>query len=285
MSEVASAPVAAPVVSEATPGEDSGSIVSDAAKEVMRKYQVKVDGQDMEVDENELKRGYTHQRAANKILQEGKQARKQAEQFIEMMKDPEQFWKAAEKLGHNKRDQVEKYLASQLEEEMMDPRDKELKDAKAKLKYIDDMENKQKEQIEKQRNEALKAKYAEDYSKQFVSALEETGLPATKPMVAEMAKYIARSTQIGFKMTAIEAAKLVKEDIQLAHQKLLGNTDGETLIKLLGEDVANKVRKWDTSRVKDPNAQMRTPVEQKPRERSSNNKRMSSNEWRDFNRR
>lgn len=260
--------------------------IKEAAAEAKRK--LKIDDQEYDEDEviNVFKSRKSHQQAANKELQEGKAARKQAEEFISMMKDPSKFYETAQKLGHNPRELAEKYLASQLEDELMDPREKELRDARARLKQIDDMERQQKEAIERQRNEALKAKYAKDYSDQFVSALQSTGLPPTKPMVAEMAKYISRSAELGFKMTADEAAALVKEDVQMSYQRLIGDSDGETLIKLLGEEVANKVRKYDISKLKNPESNLRTPQEQsEPRVRSkSDGKRMTPKEWREFNR-
>lgn len=273
---------AAKLAGKPVPGkEPKGDLLKEAAQEAIRKHKLKVDGEEIEVDEEELKRGYSHQRAANKILQEGKLARKQAEEFISMMKDPEKFYDTAKKLGHDPRLLSEKYLASQLEDELMDPRDKELRDAKTKLKQIEDMERMQKEQVEKQRNEALKAKFAKDYSDQFVAALQESGLPPTKPMVAEMAKYIARSAEIGFKMTAAEAAQLVKEDVQQSYQRLVGGLEGDTLLKLLGEDVANKLRKADTSRLKNPEANLRTPEQQGERKvRSESNRPMTRAEWR-----
>lgn len=261
--------------------------VKEAAKEAIRKFKVKVDGAEVEVDENELVRGYSHQKAANKILQEGKLARKQAEEFVQMMRDPEKFFEVAGKLGHDSRLLAEKYLAKQLETELMDPRDRELAEAKAKLKHIEDLERKQQEAVEAQRNEALKQKFAKDYNDQFVAALEESGLPPTKPMIAEMAKYIGRSAKIGFKMSAAEAAALVKEDVLIAHQRLIGDADGEILMKLLGENVANKIRKYDVAKLKSPEQFLQTPKDQPdaPRERpTKGNKRMSAKEWREFNR-
>jgi len=267
---------------------DSIKEAAAAATETVRKYKVKVDGQELDVDEQELIRGYSHQRAANKILQQGAAARKQAEEFIAMMKDPEKFWEVAKKIGHDPRKQAEEYLARQLEDELLDPRERELKETKMRLKQMEEMDRAQKEAMEARRNEVLKAKYAKDYSDQFVAALQETGLPPTKPMVAEMAKYVSRAAKIGFKMSPAEAAQLVREDIQTAHQRLIGDADGDALIRLLGENVANKVRKYDTQRLKNPEQGLRTPTDQneiKNRARSSNGKRMSSKEWREYNRR
>lgn len=258
--------------------------VKEAAQEAKRK--LKIDNE--EVDEDEVFKVYKerkgHQKAANQILQEGKAARKQAEQFIAMMKDQQQLFDVIKKLGHDPRQLAEKYLASQLQDDMMDPRDKELRDAKAKLKAIEDMEQKQREAVQAQRDAEVKKQFMKEYETTFVKALQDSQLPATKPMVAEMAKYIARSAKIGFKMTPDEAAKLVKEDILLAHQRLIGDSDGETLMKLLGEDVANKIRKYDTAKIKTPEQVLRVPQEQKPREeridRSQPKQRMTPQEWR-----
>lgn len=251
-----------------------------AAEEAIKKYKVKVDGQELEVDEQELLRGYSHQKAANKKLQEGLAARKQAEEFIKMMKDQSSLFDVIQKLGHDPRKLAEQYLAQQLQEEMLDPKEKEFRDAQRKLKAYEDMERKQKEAAEAQVKEQMKAKFAQDYQTKFIKALEETGLPPTKHMVAEMAKYISRATKLNYEMSPGEAAKLVLEDIQNAQRRLIGDSDGETLIKLLGEDVANKVRKWDTDRLKDPNKILQTPQEQpQPREKRDPNKRMSAREW------
>lgn len=305
MSDVVAAPVVTetPVVEAPTPditGEQAKAMVEaekarangivpegatkEEAREAIRKYKLKVDGEEVEVDEEELKRGYSHQRAANKILQEGRLARKQAEEFLAMMRDPNKLWEVAQKLGHDPRSLAEKHLVSQLEDEMLDPREKELRQVKRELEQIKEIERQQKEEVERQRNEALKAKYAKDYSDQFVAALQETGLPPTKPMVSEMAKYIGRAAELGFKMTAHEAAQLVKEDTQMAYQRLIGDADGEMLLKLIGEETANKVRKYDVSKIRTPESMLRTPDQQgEPRARKTSHKRMSASEWRKFN--
>ncbi len=266
-------------------GGAAPNLTKEAAAEVMRKHKLKVDGQEIEVDEEELKRGYSHQKAANKILQEGKAAKKQATEFIEKMKDRGSLFEVIQKLGHDPRKLAEEYLAAQLEDELLDPREKDLRSAQARLKQYEELEKKQKEEVERQRDMELKKKFSEHYTTQFVDALKGSGLPPTKGTIAEMAKYISRSAKIGFEMTAQEAAKLVKDDIELAHRNLYGNSDAETLFKLLGEENMKKVREFDTSRLKNPNANLVTPQDQPDAARPRNqSKRMTPQEWRNFNR-
>lgn len=273
------------IVPKKAPEASSQETVKEAAAEALRKFKVKVDGEELEVDEDELKRGYSHQKAANKLFQEAKMGRKQAEEFVMMMRDPKTFFETAKKLGHDPRELAEKYLANQLEDELMDPKDKELRELKEfkTQKERDEAEAKQKE--EQKLVETLKTKFAKEYSDQFVGALQQSGLPPTKNTVGRMASYISRAAGIGFKMSADDAARLVKEDLAMEHRAIIGDSDGEVLIKYLGEDITNKVRKYDTGRLKNPEANLRTPVEQgKTRERGTPHRRMTPREWRDYNR-
>lgn len=273
----------------ATTGAKEGSsqnAIKEAAAEAKRR--LKID--DQEIDEDEVIKVYRerkgHQKAANKELQEGKTLRKQAEEFISMMKDPNAFYEAAKKLGHDPRKIAEQYLAAQLEDELLDPREKDLRQTKAELKRYKELEEAQKKEVETRRDAELKAKFAEDYTKQFTEALQESKLPPTKAMVAEMAKYIHRAAKMNFQMTAKEAAQLVREDVEKAHRNLYGEADAETLVKLLGEAGVQKLRGYDVAKLKDPAANLRTPEEQaEARQRTRNTgKRMTPQEWRDFNR-
>lgn len=251
-------------------------------QEEIRKYKVKVSGQEVEVDEKELLRGYSHQQAANKLYQEAQKTKKQAEEFVSMLKDPEKFYEVAAKLGHDPRNLSESYLVKKLEEEMLDPKERELREYKAKW-----------EGVEKEKQRVLEAKYAKDYNDQFVQALQETEVLASKETVAEMATYIRNAAKIGFKMTPKEAAMLVKEDHEKREhaytRSRLSSLEGDALIKFLGEDVANKLRQYDVSKLKNPEGTLKTPSfdQQVTRKRDDDggNKRMTPAEWRAYNRR
>lgn len=255
----------------------------EAAREAIRKHKLKVDGQEIEVDEDELKRGYSHQRAANKILQEGKAARKQAEEFLEMMKDPGKFFETARKLGHDPRGLAEHYLVSQLEEELLDPKERELRHTRAELEQFKSAQQREKDAFEAKRSQALTAQYAKDYENQFVAALESHDLPPDKQTISAMATYIGRAAEIGFEMSAGEAATLVRQDFERRHASIFKNVEGERLNKLLGDEIANKIRKYDVSRLKNPEQNLRTPASRSERAKTTGSKKMSYVEWRKFN--
>lgn len=274
-------------------GTTGGDLTKDAAQEAMRKFKVKVDDKELEVDEAELLKGYTHGKAAAKRFQEGSRAKAQAEQFINLMKegqkDPAKLQDVLYKMGYTRqqiREISEKFLAAEIEEDLMDPKDKELKTYKQKLAAYEAEKNKQSEDAKQQEQDRLKAKYAKEYSEAFVEALKKSGLPQTKPMVAAMAGYIKRAAEIGYKINAEEAAKLVREDEVNRLRAITGGSEAEVLANLLGEDTLQKIRAYDTQRVKDPNSQLNTPKDQadEVRRKRDGAQRMTQAEWRAFNR-
>ncbi len=87
-------------------------------------------------------------------------------------------------------------------------------------------------------------------------------------------------------MTAVEAAKLVQQDVEMRNQHLFKNLSPDQIIKIVGEDGLKKLREFDTSRLKDPSSGLKTPDEQGEitRKRDPSVKRMTPAEWRAFNR-
>lgn len=283
------APTAQVAQSTDAPAEGTNStpsLIKDAATEAARKHKLKIEGREVEVDDDELKRGYSHQKAANKVFQEGKQALKKAEKFIEMMKDKTTLFNTLKELGHDPRALSEEYLSSVLEEEMLDPKERETRTYKKRLAQYEEKEKKEKESEENKIREQLKTKYAKEYSDQFVNALKTTGLPPTKETVAKVAGYIKKATLLKFEMTPLEAAKLVREDTESTHKSIYSNAETEHLVKLIGEEGLKKIRAYDMAKLRDPSSNLKTPTEQSEggRKRDPGAKRMTPAEWRAFNR-
>jgi len=281
-----STPAVAPVAAPAAPtGDVQAGDIKAAAAEAVRKLKIKHDdGREEEVDEDEVLKTYRdrkrHQQVASRELNEGKQLRKQAEQFVEMMKDPEKLWEVARKLGHDPRKLSEAQLSRVLEDELMDPKDKELREHRAKLSEYERKEKEAEESSKKKRMEELGDKYRKQFEVEFVEALKTTEVPQTKETVARMARYMQMSAKnnIDPPLSAKEAAELVRQDIQDEQTRIVRQLDGPALLKLFGPEVANKIREYDTSQLKNPASALTTPVEQTRREKPSD-KRPTSREW------
>lgn len=237
------------------------------AREAIRKLKIQYDdGKEEEVDEDEVLKTYkerkNHQRVANKELQEGKAAKRQAEEFITKMKDKATLFDAIKKLGHDPRKLSEEFLASVLDEEMMDPKDRELKTTKARLEEYEAKEKAAKEAEEKRLHQLEVEKYKAQFNEQFVEALKNSKLPANKHTVSRMADWITRASRAKETITPAEAAKLVEQDLERENAAILASADPETLVRLLGEPTLQKIRAYDTSKLKNPEANLKTPIQQ-----------------------
>lgn len=270
---------------EALEAQSAGAEAKAAAREAIRKLKLKHDdGTEEEIDEQEAVRVYKerkkHQAVASKELNEGKAEKKKAEALLNALKDKQNLFEALKQLGHDPRQLSEEYLANVLEDEMLDPKDKELKEWRRK-----DAESKEKEkqrvlaEQEKMHNE-MKQKFSARYTEQFTKALDVVKVPKNKQTVAKMAEYISRAAKDKIEMTAEEAAKLVREDIQEYQRSVYGEMDAEELMKILGEQGLNKIRAIDISKLKSPEANLRTPTEQGEIRKKEPQGRMSEREWR-----
>lgn len=220
------------------------------AQYAKRMYKVKIEGKELEVDEDELIRGYQVRKVSEKYRREGEAAKKQAEEFVRLLKeDPIRLLKDP-RIGHDVRKLAEEYLAGQLKDEMMDPKERELRDAKAKIKQFEDFEKKQKEEQELQKKEILRKKFTENYTQDIVKALDTSGLPRKPETVKRIANKMALALKIGENITASEATQLVKEDLIEESKSIYSASPAETLASLLGEENLKKIREWDISRLK-----------------------------------
>lgn len=218
----------------------------------VEKYKLNADGEELEVDLNELKRGYAHQKAANKVFQEGQTAVKQAQALVDAMRDPDKFFEIAKRLGHDTRKISESYLARQLEDDMLTPQERELRELKAYKQSREQAEEDAKREKEEREISELEEKYREEYSNKFVDALKESRLPATKASVAAMAKYIQAAANQKYEMSASDAAKLVAQDLRNIAKSTFSEADADALADILGEDVVNKLRQAAVKKIKDP---------------------------------
>jgi len=273
-------------IAEAAQG-GQGALTKEEAREAIRKYKLKVDGEEVEVDEDELKRGYSHQRAANKRMQEAVKKERATQQLIELMKDKGGLLRAVQALGHDPRKLAEEILSEHLELETLDPVERELRMTKKQLEEYNNREQARAEAEKKKHADTLKQKFAKQYSEQFVEALKGAKLPQTKETVQRMAKYVKDYAQVGMEITAAEAAKLVYEDLVSTHRSVYKETEAEQLVRLLGEDGLKKIREYEASRLKDPASKLQTPENQPDLggRQSRTGKRMSHAEWRAFTRR
>ncbi len=276
----------APNVSGDNTNVSSGQTDKQIAAEI-KKFKVKIDGQESEVDEAELVSGYQTRKASDKAFREGQAAKKQAEQFASLLKSD--FLKVLEspELGLSEDqiiDQLEQYMYKKYKfRDLPEDQQRLLKDSE-ELQRIRDEQNESKKRQDEEKAQALQAHYADQYSKQFVSALETSGLPKTERTIRSMVRHMTNALQNGIDVTPQEVVHLVREDYDSDYKSLYQSADPQTLIKLLGEDVVRKLVEANTSNLRSP-LQEAVRNTSKPSGPGSSitkkGKAMTKQEWRD----
>lgn len=247
-----------------------------------RKYKLKVDGQEFEEeidlsDEEAIKRHLQMSKAAQKRMSEAAKARREAEQFIHTLKTNPRKVLTDPNLGVDFRKLAEEYLAEQLEAEMLTPEQRRLREVEAKLREREEQDKARAEEEQAKQLEQLRAQYAQDYDKTISEALQTEGLPKTPKTVKRMAELMYKNLDMGLELEPKQLVSIVREDYINEIKELFSSADGETLLKLLGDDVAKKIRKTDLARLKTKPLETKRPSA--PAQPEPSQKRVSTEEW------
>ena len=228
-----------------------------------RKFKTKVDGEEVEVDFETMRNDYQRAAASNKRFQEASGLKKQAEEFLEMLrKDPRKVLSHPD-IGIDPKQFAEDVLADYLEEQALSPEQKELRELKRW---------KAEQEAKKQEEEAEKAKSLEDqqameWAQEFNSnapeALKSRGIPVNNVTMRLMRDYAIECLDNGYEPPISELAKLAKEDYQVIVREVFSSSQDEILADLVGEDNLKRLRNIDLGRVKNPKADAEVPVKAK----------------------
>lgn len=220
-----------------------GSLPGETRAETQaRLFKVKVDNEEIEVDEEELKRGYTHARAAAKRMEEASRTRKEAEEVLKILKENPKY--VMEKLGLNPRQFAEMVINEELQEAMLDPKDKELREYKRQLERYQAQEREAREAYEREQKELEMQRYTQEIQTQIVDVLETSGLPKTERTIGRIAYYMQAALQAGFEnVTPKDVIDHVKKDYQFDLKQMLGGLTEEQLEAYLDQDLVRKIAK------------------------------------------
>lgn len=227
-----------------------GSLPGETRAETQaRLYKVMVDGQEMEVDENELRRGYAHNKAAAKRMEEAAMTRKEAEEVLRMIKENPKT--AFQRLGLDPRQFAENLINEELQEAMLDPREKELREYKRQLEQYQNAEKAQREQYEREQLEKMFQQQTEALQADVQNVLQTSGLPITAQTVARISYYMESAINAGYSnITAKDVVEFVKKDYVNDFKALLGGLSEDQIEMFLGTDVVRKVAKSTVKQAK-----------------------------------
>jgi hypothetical protein len=291
MSEVSSAAPAAPTTApqakapnggqspQNTPNNTQNGVQKDTnshtntpnevQKPTKKKYQYKADGQDVaeELDDSEIANRLSLAKAAQKRMMEAGQTKKQAEEFFKRLKEnPLDILGDDRVMGKQKfREIAEKYLIEQMQLEQMSPEERARLDKDNKLNEYERQERERAEQEQKRQAQQQEQIWAERYEKTIIDTLEKTKLPKNPRTIARMAQAMQTALKHGIDADSTLLAEMVTGDYKNELTSIIGESGPEQLIAMFGEDLINKIRRYDLQRYSAKNPE---PV--KPRTQPSN---------------
>jgi hypothetical protein len=208
-------------------------------------FKVKVDGQEREVDEAELLRGYTHGAAANEKMKAANEQRQMAEEVLRIFKTDPKL--AFSKLGVDAKAFAEQVLQDHIEELNLTPEQKELRD----LRKWQAEQNEAKQKAEEAQKLAAEEAYRNEVSTQLqesiINSLNSGGLPKNEYTVGRMAYYMDAAVRAGFNLPVPELMTHILPQVKAEYDRdlkaLLSSTPEDRLLDFLGEDITKKTVK------------------------------------------
>ncbi len=269
MSEgINNSPVAAPA--EVSPSSVQTPIEQTQAQpsKTPEVFEVKVDGKVMKMTRDEMIQHASLGHAAQKRFQEAAQMKKQAESVLGRLRDPKQAISLLQdpSLGLNK-EQVKEafeqwYINEFIEPEKLSPVERRARDAEAKLQKYQEQEKQRESEKLKSQQEAMTSQARENLQSQIVEALDTSGLPKTNFTVRRLAYWMQRNLANGYDAPMDVIVGQVRNEVNSSLRDLVEASDGEVLIKILGDGVVGKLRKYDLEQLRKTRGSSTQPVQE-----------------------
>lgn len=246
------------------------AIAEQIRKEEIRKHKLKVNGREVELDEPEVIRRAQLAEGADAKFREASQMRKETEEFINaLINDPLSVLTHPDMQAKiNFREIAEQFLAGELQKEMLSPEQRELMELR---KFKGEQET-ARQQAERQRAEHAKQQHlqqlqqraAAEYDTKITEVLAGANLPKTPYTVKRVAELMHSALSKGYDLDAATAVDMVRQGYGTDLQALVGNLEGDHLVKFLGEDVLKRLRKHDLASLRKQLQPDSAPAQQAP---------------------
>lgn len=220
--------------------------VKEAVATMKKKFNIKVDGKAMEREidlgnEAELIKIIQMAEMAQARAQEAAGLRKssldkdqQVEQFIEALRnDPRSV---LEHLGHNVPELANKVLEEEIKKMEMSPEQRKIAELEQQLKSRMEAEEQSKKHAETQQQEALRQKYAAEYEKDMVAALDSGNLPRNPEVITRLTGMMKIALANKIDLSFADLIPLLKESMNKELKALMSSMSDEELDSLIAEE-------------------------------------------------
>lgn len=273
-------------------GSDNAAPTSEAVNEAIRKFKLKLNGQEQEFDLGNQEHLTTIQRMAQKgesadrKFNEAAMMRKQNEEFIRLLKTNPEAVLSNPTIGVDVKDWAEKFLWQRLQEERMSPEQKKAAEMSRELEDYRQREMLTKEKEEREQFEKQKTEYKGRLETDIIKTLETSGLPKSPRTVARIAHYMLEAKARGWTdVSPSDVVETVWKEYIDEHNQFYGLLPTEKLKAILSPELRKKFRELEMAEVKTPGKIIgkseqppANPEHQQPR------KGLTIEEWRERNR-
>lgn len=220
-----------------------------------KKYKVKVEDQETEVDETELVSGYQLKKASMKKFEEAAAVRKQVEGLLQYVKQNPFDPRLKQIFGEdwNPEALAEDMVIKKYEREKMSPEQQELADLREREKQRALAEEQAKKDQETQEFEKNVEIQRQKLISDFVPAIEKMGLPKNTESMRRMVHVLRMSNMNGIPLAPDQIAEQVHEDYANELRTYAGAKQGQSLLDILGPELRKAIRKAEVAAVRGGN--------------------------------
>jgi hypothetical protein len=229
-------------------------------------YEIKFNGKTVKLTKDELLQHASLGLASDERFREGANLKRQAETVIGKLKDPKGVIAALQDpaLGLSK-DQIkaafeEWYAREYIDPEQMTPEQIKLRQAEERLKKYEEDEKSREEKKRQEHLDSLTTQAREEIQNQIIEALNTGALPKTNFTMRRLAYWIERNNANNFNAPTAVLVAQVKKDFDSTLREMAQASDGDVLVKLMGDEIIKKIRKYDLDQLKAAREKRNAPI-------------------------
>lgn len=218
-----------------------------------RKY--RVNDQDIELTDEESTAWVQKAIHADAQIKEAAQLKKATANLIEKLKTPQGLREILSdpSISMDRKQLAIEWVKEYMAEEAMDPKDREIKSTKKELDSYKAKEAADKERVETEAKQAQIKQQADAFRSEIISVMEANKdvLPKSQAVMDRIIGYMrAGYRKTGKVLPAAEAVKYVVADYEGEVGEISKSADINRLLKLLGPEAIEKIRKADLAQLK-----------------------------------
>lgn len=230
------------------PATAQAEAIKQEIKAAKRKLQVKVHGQDREIDfdpsdEKAMKQYIEKALGADKVFEEGSLTKKQMNQLVDAIKNKDSIWDLMSQAGHNPDDLVTEYMERKIKDSEKSPEQIEFEKVKKELEH----ERQARKQMEEEKTKVEQQRVSDEYARNLNTEIEDAfkemvDLPKSPYTVKRLAATVVAYMEKGVQINMKQAAEIVKKENTRELQEMFSLMPEEQIEALLGENNNKRLR-------------------------------------------